>query len=262
MISLILCCRITGNVNSDLINVLNNINKKAHNINNFEILIKFDNDDEEAKLLLDKLPKNTKYIFGDRLRGYEDLHVFYEQLYAISNKSHELIWAITDDFDVFEDNWDAKMLKSYKKYNGKTVILRLGKLIRLHRMTYPPKKIDSWPVWTRKWLECAGFGPFLLVDVWTAILEYLLFRDHNIDNRILVKPFNYQRRWNEATDGKKSERAIKIYSEIHKTIESDGFKAYADQITQRLADQIEKEGKVQINSFYRVRQAIGRLFMK
>lgn len=58
MISICVCCRINGNKNSN-------------SVNNYELLVKFDDDENEAFSIIkkiEKLPVNFSYLFGKKER--------------------------------------------------------------------------------------------------------------------------------------------------------------------------------------------------
>lgn len=230
----------------------------AYDKNNFEFLIKFDEDDEEAARLFNQLPSNARYIVEPRGEGYSGLHNWYAYLYKMAKPESDLFWVIGDDLDIFTKHWDKLILKAHKKYKDKTVIIRAKKLIRLHKQIYPPIKIDSYPVWTRNWLDITGFGTFTYIDVWTAILEHHLFKYHNIDNRVLVKKLKYLRRWHEEIDGVGRQKWNTTYQAALDEMNSREYKLKVAMVGNHLKQKIQKEGKLPIHSLYQVRQQIGR----
>lgn len=267
LLSLIMCCRIKGNVNSDLLNVLKDFISKASSPDSLEILIKFDDDDDDAAKIFEELkalPVTVKYIVTPRGLGFADLHKACMDLIPIADVNSELFWGITDDMDIYTQNWDRLIYDAYKKAKVKTCVLRVGKVIKFHKISLAdtPHKLDSFPVWSRGWLTTAGIGYTTGCDIWTNMLEYLLFRDHGIDNRIKVRGIKYKRRIHPVLDQYGSEKWNKEVVPVLDLMETDNFKLLAEDTALGLAGKIKLSGKKRVNLYFAFKMRTKRYFSK
>jgi hypothetical protein len=268
LVSLIMCCRIKGNENSDLLNVLKSFIDKASSVNSIEILIKFDDDDDKAAKIFDELkelPVTVKYIVTPRGLGFADLHKACMDLFTVADINSELFWGITDDMDLYTPNWDRFIYDAYKKAKIKTCTIRLGKLIKFHRISLAetPHKLDSFPVWSRGWLTSATIGYTTGCDIWTNMIEYILFRDYGIDNRLVPKKrVEFKRRIHPVLDQYDSEKWFKYCVPVLKLMETDNFKLIAEDTALAVAGKIKMTGKKRVSLYYGFRMNLKRRFSK
>ncbi len=267
-VSLIMCCRIKGNENSDLMNVLRNFVEKASSHERMEILIKFDDDDDDAAKVFDELkslPVTVKYIVTPRGLGFADLHKACMDLFTIADLNSELFWGITDDMDLYTNEWDRIIYQTYKAAKIKTCTIRLGKMIKFHRISLAetPHKLDSFPVWSRGWLTSATIGYTTGCDIWTNMIEYLLFRDYGIDNRLKPKQhISFRRRIHPVLDQYDSEKWFKYCVPVLELMETDNFKLLAEDTALAVAGKIKMSGKKRVNLYYGLRMKFKRWFSK
>lgn len=265
-ISLILSSRIKGNKNSKLLECLRGFADKAENKDSFEVLIKFDDDDEDAAKLneeVKKLPIKVRTITTPRGKGYADLHKAYLDLFVLAAPSSKLFWVISDDLEIFSQNWDQALIEAYKKSGEKTAVLHANKLKNMATLTYMSsvEKVDCYPIWSRKWLCSAGFGYSFSTDGWTGIIEFLVFTNHNIDNRIVVENLKYERHIDPEIDSATSPRWINERQKLLDMVASDNFRNIAAETAATVAAKINKEGKKRVSSLLGVRQLIYKNFM-
>jgi len=110
-ISILVCSRISGNKNFGLPNLLDSLQRMSSNCDNFEVLVKFDSDDQKVPGVLPKLtgyPFKIKYVIEPRGRGYLDLHVSYNRLFSKADAGSIIIGAMADDFVITQRGWDEK----------------------------------------------------------------------------------------------------------------------------------------------------------
>ena len=171
MISLLVCSRVEDNANSQLPELLASLAYTTSNYDNFELLIKFDDDDAKAEELIssfDQYPFQIKHRIDERSRGYVDLHLFYNRLLPMMDPKTEIIGAIADDFVFTVRGWDEIIL-------GKRGIFE-DDIFIIHGRFHPPydradheghpfnlgfnideledlKIIDEAPMWSRKLID-------------------------------------------------------------------------------------------------------------
>jgi hypothetical protein len=75
-----------------------------------EFLVKVDSDDDVGfyRKALSKTGIKYKIVLYDKMDGYNDLHVFYNDLWKISNG--KILWMCTDDVVVDDGDWFAKIM--------------------------------------------------------------------------------------------------------------------------------------------------------
>lgn len=196
-------------MNFGLFNLLDSLRKMSSNYNNFEVLVKFDNDDKEVSKVLPKLstyPFKIKYLIEPRGRGYIDLHVFYNRLFSIVDERSIVIGAMGDDFEIIEKDWDELILSKTKAFTDGIYVIHGRPHPPYQRENYEKQQffldydidqsedleiIDEAPLWGRKLLNiCGGFGHLSFTDLWTLMLEYYLFHRCNVNRTLFLgQPF-------------------------------------------------------------------------
>ncbi len=141
-------------------NCIDDLIDKSHSTDNFEILIRIDNDDTETIQRLHDLPYNKVSIFiiiGDRLGGYADLHVYINELCAISKG--RFLFLYNDDSKISTQNWDTIISKEDE-------IVCLDPLIDIDGKN----KYGLFPIMHRKIYETLGyFSPSPHNDSWVIL---------------------------------------------------------------------------------------------
>jgi hypothetical protein len=126
MISVVVTCRVEGNHNSDLVGLLNSLSKFCASPTNFEVLVKFDDDDPLARNVANNLPNYrfpVKCCFGPRLRGYIDIHHGYAQAFQMADPNSTVVGAMADDFKAIVYAWDAQILEASRQYKDNIFFL-------------------------------------------------------------------------------------------------------------------------------------------
>lgn len=208
-ISILVTSRVQGNINHALVKLLDSLEKNSYNPFGFEVLVKFDYDDEEAtyaigNLNLMKYSFDIKFCRGERGRGYIDIHHGYNQLLTMLNPESIVVGAMADDFVVLK-NWDRDLLEA---------IEGAGDYFIVHQRTHPYLKmengkgwcfrpdpevhkfymdtdmfdaenlhvVDEAPFWSRGLLkEFQDMGdcfPISFTDAWTICLEWVLWNEY------------------------------------------------------------------------------------
>lgn len=148
----------------NLKNVIKSIINKSSKENQFEILFKIDDDDnetfEEVKILKEKYLGIIKYIKFSRMNGYNDIHFFINKLCEISNG--DWLFIFNDDCFIISENWDSVV----KKEGGDG--LKVIKVLEPRDINGRP---NTFPIISRKMYEIMGhFSECIYADGWVAEL--------------------------------------------------------------------------------------------
>jgi len=199
--SIIVTSRVQGNKNHRLPILLDTLKENTREINDIEVLIKYDDDDEHAHDLYhriygsawEKYPFKMKQIFGKRGRGYIDIHKGYNSLLKFVSNETKIIVAMADDFTV-EKDWDIKMDDCVKD---------AGDYFIIHQRPHPPITrpnfshekfdvsynpfysedlhiIDEAPAWSKALIDAVKDFPLSFTDAWTLCVERVLWFKHDI----------------------------------------------------------------------------------
>jgi len=85
---------------------------KAIEPENIEILFRLDDDDDTDPEELQSLHTNVKIIIGPRLKGYQSLNIFYNELCEIATGEWFFLW--NDDAVMLSDCWDLFLMDECK----------------------------------------------------------------------------------------------------------------------------------------------------
>lgn len=190
-ISILIAYRKEGNETSNIERCLESLRNTANNPDNYEILIKCDDDDIHEVL-------GARCISTPRASGYADLHKYYMDLFAIASPESELFWVLSDDVEIKMQDWDVALLDIAKQHIGKPYVINTATIFNM-LTTNKNEAIngaDSYPLWSRNWLAIAGFGYVWATDGWTSILAHTLENDFGImvnDYRyfVYIRPYRY-----------------------------------------------------------------------
>jgi hypothetical protein len=135
-----------GRINR-LFAAIHTINESASSTDNFEILVRLDDDDESSLKFRPTLAqfKNVKVFTGDRHQGWASVESFYTEL--ASHAAGTWCWFLLDDMVLGGRNWDLKLGRvPTKGFIVQPEISRLG------GSTYPRWEGSNFPcVPTRCW---------------------------------------------------------------------------------------------------------------
>jgi hypothetical protein len=172
----------------DLNKLLSSLKKSLYNINNIEVIFKFDDDDYliENKLVeaVSNNPEiNIKYFFSPKY-GYLGLHKAYIEALEIIDFNSYIIIIVADDFSFTENsNWDKELLEKTNLLKTEPFLVQdATKIGEMHDI----------PVFSKKIIELVGIGNSLSVDSWLVDLckTYLEF---NLNDYIITLPEFTQR---------------------------------------------------------------------
>ena len=199
MITIILCCRIDGNINSNLPFLLDSINKTISDPDNIEILLKFDDDDKDAPDCIQLIssrnyPFLISHVITPRGQGYYDLHKSNNDAFMRSSISSKLYWAISDDVEFKVNDWDKIIFSAYeegiKKFGTKKLFVLhqddvfIGRNLEYNEVL---ERNEAWPIWTSEWLETIGsIGMTVATDAWTSCIEATLSTQYGLDPRVIL----------------------------------------------------------------------------
>lgn len=228
MITILLASRSGGN--SRLEYLLSSL-QNASCVDNYEVLIKFDDDDPDLdrlksvvgsarekgreKISLDTgeseghaSGQNIRYIVTPRGLGYGDLHKAYLDLLVIASPKTDMYWVLSDDVLIQGALWDKYLMNATKSYADGIYVICPMFLQNYNSLSDRDalEICDNYPVWSAKLVAAmGGFGYTFSTDGWTNILLRKIFLLYGIDRRIHIPQINLWRRTCEA-DGPGSER--------------------------------------------------------
>lgn len=166
----------------------------ASNRENIEILIKFDDDQNLADALkviedYQKQGLKIKHIVTPKGRGFQYLSYFLLDLLFISDSDSELLAIQSIDMRYICKDFDKILIEASQKYQDGMFVIHPNDVFDLKNEITDINKavqhVEKFPFWSRKWIEIQGnFGYNSFMDGYTALVEYLLFKEHGIDRRI------------------------------------------------------------------------------
>ena len=121
-------------------------------VNNIEVILRFDDDDSDTILRLEEFQQypETTVMIGPRKTGWASLNLFYEEMAAVAKS--KWIWIMNDDA-VFEGNdWDEKLAQvPTEGYLVQPEIYQLGRsrYQNAHGGAFPCMPNLCW----KKWIE-------------------------------------------------------------------------------------------------------------
>lgn len=202
-IAVLVNCRIEGNPNCGLLRLLESIASHSSNLQEIEVLIKFDTCDRNVPSMLRNIRKapRYKYIIEPRGRGYIDIHHGYNRLLMHLDPRAEIIGAMGDDFTV-RPGWDRALLEQYAPNSDE-----IDRFMIIHQRHHPPSDrfdfksnpfylnypvfdkmenlyvVDEAPFWSRQLIFASTWlgGGLSFTDGWTLALEYCLWKNHQIN---------------------------------------------------------------------------------
>lgn len=239
-IAVLINSRVEGNLNFGLINLLKSMIENSKDLDQIEVLVKFDSCDPWAGDIISqimRMPISIKYIIEPRGRGYIDIHHGYNRLLMHIDPQVYLIGAMADDFLV-EKGWDEAMIKLIPSpiYQDLYIIhqrphpptSRVNYGSKMFNMDYPMFDkledlyiVDEAPFWSRELLFTTSWlgGGLSFTDGWTLALEYVLWHKYGLKITLFTDKLRIKRithpgidtsnnpRWN--TDRKENFEYIK-----------------------------------------------------
>ena len=200
-ISVIVNCRVEGNPNCGLKNLIRSIEENTKNALAVEVLIKFDTDDKGAPEMVAWLTDRISicdyhWIVEPRGRGYIDIHHGYNRLLQHIDKDTLIVGAMGDDFLVLP-GWDVALMDIVNVRDSDDIYI-------IHQRPHPPSQrldiesnrfsmdfpmfdrmeelfiVDEAPFWSRGLLNAVTWlgGGLSFTDGWTLCLEYALWQNH------------------------------------------------------------------------------------
>ena len=156
------------------------LERNTSNKEQIEVLIKLDDDIDYSNFIREsKLNYNfhIEFLISPRLEGQPSLWFSVEQLYKLCNVDSYFIQILSDEPYIITEGWD-KILESYKDFFSDGVFrLRTS---NLKYFNYSNEfdcvtKPDSYPIYTRKWLDLTlGTGDCWGSDAYQQLISYYL----------------------------------------------------------------------------------------
>lgn len=215
MISILLASRSKGggNGNSNLKELLQSLAAHVTNPGNYEVLIKFDDDDpglaqqiETVELSLHA--RRIRYIVTPRACGYTDLHKAYLDLLVESSSYSIAYWVLSDDVLILGSCWDSAIIRHCNRLHDGVFVLCPSSTPDYFNMEEKDALtvMDNYPIWSAKWVGTAGgFGYTFSTDGWTNLLCRKLEMEHGLSVRHAVPQVSLVRR-THPIDAEGSER--------------------------------------------------------
>ena len=198
MLSILVISRKKDNKDSQLLRLLDSIYQNSTYKNNFEVLIKFDSDDDESLKLISEFSKFSfpiKYLIDNKGNGRLDLHLSYTKLLSLASMNTTMFTTYADDF-IAQPQWDLTIAITLKSLIGDIFILqyvhhppvdRFDYLTEPFCMSYDLNNVENIisleiaPIFSRSLIYiCGGFGYVSFTDIWAYYLQRLLWNLHNI----------------------------------------------------------------------------------
>jgi hypothetical protein len=225
MISILLNSRAKDYNNPGSLDVfLNSLYSSLHNIENVEIIFKFDLDDDVILNQIIQLVKiypdlQIKYVVTPRYY-YTGLHIGYYECFKLVNKKSKLIICVADDFLFNKKNWDQELLDQISSFN-KNDLYTVQDFIGDNTNSVP-----ICPMWSPKIIEiCEGFGPVFATDAWSMYINKFLLSE--IPSNVIIYNANIQRITNEL-DGPSNIRWHTDRKEALEYLASEEFNNYIE----------------------------------
>ncbi|MHB8618818.1 MAG: tetratricopeptide repeat protein [Chloroflexota bacterium] len=268
MLTVLVNSRISGNDNWGLLDLLEDFRQKSASHRNFEVCVKFDDDDPKVPEVLPKLtefPFVVKYLVEPRGRGYEDMHQFMYRTFSIADRRSVAVGVVSDDFFVAVEGWDEAMLSKCHQWDDDIFVMH-GEPHRPHYRNnvlthkfWPFADLrdidllgaDISPWWSRRWVEiCGGFGPTWSCDSWIMHLEWELYHVYGIERTAFLDQPVFGRKMNPRIDLDQGERWHGVRKRTHDYFQTDFYRTMVQQEARNLAlnilagDLVEARAKV------------------
>lgn len=204
-ISVIFACRVQGNDNSRLDNMMRSFTEKLSDKRLVEVLVKFDTDDAGAPGAIATLEKykykvDIRTFTSARGEGYSDLHKMYYDTFLQVSPTSEVVWIITDDIEIFytgTDGWDEYVAQQLDLQENPIFMFHTFDQVRPYEERTAMQTVDSpdgFPMWSKQWIVAqGGLGPIYSVDGWAALVERYLKLYYGIDPRVHLEKLSLHR---------------------------------------------------------------------
>lgn len=188
MITFLITSKIQGNPNWGLDVFLESLAQTAKSHDSFEVLLKFDTEDEKSYTYVDSLnyPFHIKWLREPRGRGYIDIHIGYTRAMSMIDDKSKIITCFADDFIMHKQNWDEEILKLCDQHDDIFILAneksKQSKNYNCDLNDLDVLYFDEGPFWSRRLLEITGgLGHVSFTDAWTFLLQYYLHHNHKLD---------------------------------------------------------------------------------
>jgi len=238
MITIILTSRIKDNKDSNLENLLNSLVNCGGNINNCEILIKFDTDDDEQpnEDFFSKFPLTIKKFIWSRGEGRHSIHLDHFYLFSQRNIKSKFILLCADDFTFTHHGFIEEILSIDDEYCF--VGPRRPRIEFYKNKWMNPSVMNIWkhnegvslPCISSRCLEVLqNYGWQCNADNWVTLLTILMYENYEIDMWRTVTNF-YERNPTNGLSG-----FGKSYNNMEMDGEKNPFNNYYFSLVQQQA---------------------------
>lgn len=226
MISLLMCSRAKGNKNHGLKRFLESLYAQSHSWDNFEVLIKIDEDDDEFDFnVLKNWPFQIKHIVSGRGRGYEDLHIGYKQIFNMIDKRSVMVGCVADDFTVLTPYWDVVLLRKVNEIKGNIFIIHSHPVnLDFSFKDMSNVLVDDAPFWSVHLMNTVDTDWIIYgTDAWTSALEKIL-KQNGVSISLFTGTTLFQRHSDQSIDGPEGPRWTNERKRMFEYIATDEFK--------------------------------------
>ena len=127
-----------------------------------EVLVRVDDDDEHWPSFEQRLAGSPTVLIGSRLNAYLSMHVFYNEMAAISRG--EWIWMLNDDVRCLTKGWDT-VLKNHRIEQGN------DRIALLNPADHENRQSTQFPMLKRGGMEAVGhYSHYAVNDHYLQIL--------------------------------------------------------------------------------------------
>lgn len=160
---------------------LSSLKKNTHDKSQIEVIVKLDDDKNEFnKFKVENEKKwgfKIKFIITPRLEGQPSLWLADEQMFRLTNANSYFVQLLSDEPYIKTHHWDKKLAKYKKYYSDDIFRIRLSKIKYFNYQNEFDcvSKPDSYPIFTRKWLEVSlGMGDSWASDAYHQLISFYL----------------------------------------------------------------------------------------
>lgn len=174
---------LASNRPANVLQLLDNLESRAHDPQSFELAIKIDEGDDEMLRVLEaetlKRHCKVKFLLSPRRRGFRDLWIGYNELLPLCDPSAYFCSLLNDEVRIDQDGWDTTLAKYVGMFSDhifrlRTTALKLRNYYDLWECGFAP---DSYAFYSRKWLQINGnWGVASTPDSCQQFVAYYLGR--------------------------------------------------------------------------------------
>lgn len=189
--------RVKNNPDSNIHNMIQSLISCGATVDNCELLIKYDQDDEDAKKIdLTKYPINVKRFCWSRGEGRHSIHLDHFYLFSKHSKQSRFVMLSSDDFTFTRKGFIDDILAIKEKYafvgpaRPRVELYSENFLNENYMNVWKHNEGVSLPCMTTQTLKVLqNYGWQCNADNWVTLICILLYRNYKLDLWKTVTPF-------------------------------------------------------------------------